>query len=48
MFYKGGPKNYSKSDWRVLAGIFGTAVAALVAIMAATSRPGNAFSGKDI
>jgi hypothetical protein len=47
MFYKGGPKNYSKSDWQVLAGIVGTAVIALVAIMAATSRPGSASSGRD-
>jgi hypothetical protein len=48
MFYKGGPKNYGKDDWQVLAGIFGTAVVALVTIMAATSRPGSILSGKDI
>jgi hypothetical protein len=41
MLYKGGPKNYSKSDWQVIAGIFGTAVVALVTIFAATSRPGK-------
>ena len=47
MFYKGGPKYYSKSEWQVLAGIFGTAVVALVTIMVATSRPGSASSGRD-
>ena len=48
MFYRGGPRNYSKGDWQVLAGIFSTAVVALVTIIAATSRPESAFSGKDI
>ena len=41
MLYKGGPKNYSKGDWQAIAGIVGTAVAALVTIFAATSRPGK-------
>ena len=41
MLYKGGPQNYSKSDWQVIAGIVGTAVVALVTIFAATSRPGK-------
>ena len=47
MFYKGGPKNYGKGDWQVIAGIVGTAVVALITIFAATSRPENASSGKD-
>ena len=47
MFYKGGLRNYSKSDWQVIAGIVGTAFVALVTIFAATSRPENASSGKD-
>ena len=41
MIYKGGPKNYSKSDWQVIAGIVGTAVVALVTIFAATAQPGK-------
>ena len=41
MFYKGGPKNYSKGDWQVVAGIVGTAVVALITVFAATSRPGK-------
>ena len=41
MLYKGGPKNYSKSDWQIIAGIVGTAVVALVTIFTATARPGK-------
>ena len=41
MFYKGGPKNYNKSDWQVIAGIVGTSFVALIAIFAAASRPGK-------
>ena len=41
MFYKGGPKNYSKTDWQVIAGIVGTAFVALITVIAATSRPGK-------
>ena len=41
MFYKGGPKNYSKTDWQVMAGIVGAAVVALITVFAATARPGK-------
>ena len=41
MLYKGGPKNFSKSDWQVIAGIAGTALVALITIFAATARPGK-------
>ena len=41
MLYKGGPKNFSKSDWQVIAGVIGTAFVALITIFAATARPGK-------
>ena len=41
MVYKSGPRNFSKSDWQVAAGIVGTAVVALITIFATTGRPGK-------
>jgi hypothetical protein len=46
MFYKGGPRHYDTRDWKVLAGIAGTALVAFISIIAAT-KPASNRGAKD-